>query len=323
MKLERLFKEMGIEKDNFEDLHIIRFFSSFVAISKEKVIRMTEPFLEYCPLADSLYDNMKGIRKIVEEKIAKFGHFTAERKLYREDVAIPYGASEMMMYALQKKEIDSAVIACDGAGTVIVSKPAVVQGIGARMNGLFYTSPIEEIIKRLERANCHVVFPKTADIDQTSGLEKSVELGYKKISVTVNACMEDLSKVKEVEEKYKVSAISLAVCTTGIDEEKMKEIEEYADLVWSCASAKIRKAGEKAKLQVSTAIPVFVLTEKGLNFITSYSSSEKAFKNLDTEKQYLISGRYKGTKVRMGDFNTYLSEAELPVRSEKEPRPLT
>ena len=167
MKLEKLFKEMRIEKDNFEDLHIVRFFSSFVAISKEKVIRMTEPFLEYCPLADSLYDNMKGIRRIVEEKIAKFGHFTAERKLYREDVAIPYGASEMMMYAL--------------------------------------------------------------------------------------------------------------------------------------------------------AIPVFVLTEKGLDFITSYSSSEKAFENLDTEKQYLISGRYKGIKVRMGDFNTYLSETELSVRSEKEP----
>ena len=136
-----------------------------------KVIRMTEPFLEYCPLADSLYDNVKGIRKIVEEKIAKFGHFTAKRKLYREDVAIPYGASEMMMYVL--------------------------------------------------------------------------------------------------------------------------------------------------------AIPVFVLTEKGLDFITSYSSSEKVFKNLDAERQYLISGRYKGTKVRMGDFNIYLSEAELPVRSEKEPRPLT
>ena len=27
---------------------------------------MTEPFLEYCPLADSLYGNMKEIRKIEE-----------------------------------------------------------------------------------------------------------------------------------------------------------------------------------------------------------------------------------------------------------------
>ena len=103
MKLEKLFGEMRIEKDDLGDLHIIRFFSSFVAISKEKVIRMTERFLEYCPLADSLYDNMKEIRKIVEEKIAKFGHFTAERKLYTEDIAIPYGASEMMMYAPAEK----------------------------------------------------------------------------------------------------------------------------------------------------------------------------------------------------------------------------
>ena len=65
------------------------------------------------------------------------------------------------------------------------------------------------------------------------------------------------------------------------------------------------------------------MTEKGLDFITSYSSSEKVLKNLDTEKQYLISGRYKDTKARMDNFNTYLSETELSVRSEKEPRPLT
>jgi len=31
---------------------------------------------------------------------------------------------------------------------------------------------------------------------------------------------------------------------------EIREIEEYADLVWSCASVGIRKAGEKAKLPV-------------------------------------------------------------------------
>lgn len=31
---------------------------------------------------------------------------------------------------------------------------------------------------------------------------------------------------------------------------EIRKIEEYADLVWSCASVGIRKAGEKAKLPV-------------------------------------------------------------------------
>jgi len=53
------------------------------------------------------------------------------------------------MYAMRKNVIDSAVLVCDGAGTVIVNRPEIVQGIGARMNGLFYTTPIKNMIVRL------------------------------------------------------------------------------------------------------------------------------------------------------------------------------
>ena len=330
MKLEELFKEMGIERDSFEDLHVTRMYSSFVAISKGKVFKMTEPFLEYCPLADSLYNNIEGespkeaIGKAVEDKILKFGHFTANRELRREDIAIPYGASELLMYAMRGNVIDSAVVVCDGAGTVIVNEPAIVQGIGARMNGLFYTSPISTIIDKLREENSYVVFPETASIDQSTGLKKAAELGYKNIAVTINACMEEeLSKIKEIEKKHNISAISVAVCTTGISKERIEEIVKYADLVWSCASEEVRKAGEKAILQLSTKIPVFVLTEKGLDLVEAYFSDERPIKDLDLRKQYLISGRYKGKRIKMGNFVTYLTEAKLPIRSEKEPRPLT
>jgi hypothetical protein len=99
-------------------------------------------------------------------------------------------------------------------------------------------------------------------------------------------------------------------------------VRTFADLVWSCASAGIRKLGARAILQLSTAIPVFVLTKKGLNLVASYSSNEEIIKNLDLRKRYLLSGRHRGRKVKMGNFSTYLNEAKLPVRSKREPRPL-
>lgn len=334
MKLEKLFEKLEIKKDDFRDLHITRMYSSFVAVSEGKVIKMTEPFLEYCPLANLLYHYIEkfdsraikeSIKEAVEEKISDFGYFTAERELSRKNIAIPYGASEMLMYALKKKEIDSAVVVCDGAGTVITDKPDIVQGIGARMNGLFYTTPIDKLIKNLERNNCYIVFPETADINQISGLEKAAELGYKKIAVTINGYMgDDLARIKELEKKYNISVTSLAVCTTCIDEKRIKKIKEHADLVWSCASGSIREIiGKKAILQVSIGIPVFVLTKKGLDFISSYSSNKKVFRDLNIKKQYLLSGNHKGKRINMGKFDSYLTEAKLPVRSEKEPRPLT
>ena len=336
MNQEELLKQIEIDKDTFEGLHIIRFFSSFAAISKGKVIKLTEPYMEYCPLASSLYNDIKkseklssesikkAIIKAVDEKISKFGHFTEKRELYRDDIAIPYGASEILMYAMRKKIIDAAVVVCDGAGTVIVNRPEIVQGIGARMNGLFFTTPIYKIMEKLRNSNCHIVF-RDANINQIEGAEKAARLGYRNIAVTVNGFTdENLNKLKEIEEDYEVSITSLVVCTTGITEKRIQEIEEYADLVWSCASGEVRKiVGEKAILQLSRKIPVFVLTRKGLLLTGGYSSDGKFIKNLDLNKQYIIAGSCKGRNIRMGNFDTYLSEAELPVRDGKEPRLLS
>jgi hypothetical protein len=74
----------------------------------------------------------------------------------RERIEVPYGASEMLMYALRKGVIEAAVVACDGAGTVVVDRPEVVQGIGAGMNGLFFTTPIREVVERLASEGCRV-----------------------------------------------------------------------------------------------------------------------------------------------------------------------
>lgn len=328
---QELLKQIQKGKDRINDLHILRFYSSYVAVSEGKVIKITDPHMAYCPLASSFYKDLdpsikpdalkKAIIRTINSKISKFGHFTAKRELLRNDIAVPYGASEILMYALRKKIIDAAVIVCDGAGTVIVDKPEVVQGIGARMNGLFYTSPIPEVIKRLKKTHSRVVF-KDAAINQIEGVKKAALSGYKHIAVTINALSdENLVRLSEMENKYKISLTSLIVCTTDVTLNRIQEIKKYADVVWSCASEKVRELiGKKAILQLSRKIPVFVLNQKGLNLISAYTASDAHIRTLSPEKQYIIAKTLKGTKIRIGNFESYLSETKLPVRDKKEPR---
>jgi putative methanogenesis marker protein 8 len=333
MDIKVIFDQLEKDKDVYDDLHLLRFYSSFVTVSAGKVIRVTKPYMRYCPLAGSLYGKMmrpqktyvqvseNTIKEILENKIARFGLFSGNRELFSNSIAVPYGASEILMYAMRKEIIDAAVIVCDGSGTVIVNDPDVVQGIGARMNGLFYTSPIGGVQTRLRGAGCVVPFSDAA-IDQVKGVEKAAELGYKKIAVTINALMDErLEKIGEIEKKYDAEVTVLTICTTGATEENIRKIEEYSDIVWSCASKEAREiTGKRAILQLSKKIPVFVLTAKGLVLAGGYSSESSYIRNLDPRKQYIADSAKKGKEIGMGDFKAYLREEHLPLRSKGEPR---
>ncbi|MEA2015825.1 MAG: methanogenesis marker 8 protein [Actinomycetota bacterium] len=314
-----------------KDIHIIRFYSSYVAISNGRVIKVTKPYMKYCPLAGALYrginshDDTSSVRGIIKEaiesKISEFGFFTGKRVLWGSNISIPFGASEILMYALRKGAVDAAVVVCDGAGTVIADKPEVVQGIGARMNGIFHTSSIEGVIKKLEKTGAHVVF-EDGTINQLEGVEKAADSGYRNIAVTINASMDvPLNILRKMEKNLGISLTSLAICTTGIDRNRIMEIVENTDIVWSCASEELREiAGKRAIMQLSMKIPVFVLTKKGLGLIDSYSPDKNILESVNQGSQYLIAGSVnKGKAVRIGNFKSYLSKAELPVRHGREP----
>ena len=169
MNIGQLFDMIGVDPGSYGDLHVTRMFSSFVVVSEGEVIRVTEPSMKHCPLARALYPDfhedppaLETVRELIaramREKMDRFGFFTAGRELTRNRIEVPYGASELLMYAMKKRIIDAAVVVCDGAGTVITDRPEVVQGIGARMNGLFYTSPIPGVTRRLRELGCVVPF---------------------------------------------------------------------------------------------------------------------------------------------------------------------
>lgn len=317
-----------------EDLHVTRKACALVAISQGKVIMMEEPQIHHCPLFTSLfsYENMdKGtIEKKFDRQVKDWGMFTCSRHVCDEKIMVPFGASEMIMYALKRGNIDASVVVCEGAGTVITAvEPGVVQGIGAYMNGLFYTTPIPDIITNLKNHNSIVLSPSDAKMDQAEGVIRAAQSGYKRIAVTVRGDEEDVfPKIREIEKDRNIEVIVLAVCNTGINEKQAEIIKNYSDLAWACASKHIRDiAGPSALLQIGMKIPVFVLTDKGLNFISSYSTDEFLMRKLNSlkNKHYITSNKFApgSIKMNMGKFSVFLYETEkLPIGTDDEPDPL-
>ena len=78
-------------------------------------------------------------------------------------------------------------------------------------------------------------------------------------------------------------------------------------------------AGKNAILQLSNAIPVFIVTKKGLDFLAGYSPRKDFLQRIDEKKQYLASHNGKGEKLILGTFAMSLEEKALPISSNPEP----
>lgn len=246
-----------IEKDRhvFETMGKTR-----VVVEAGDVVEVGKPQLNYCPL----WEKMRGIRALnervikenIEFRIHDFGMCTAERKVELE-VFVGFGASETFMTALRSGLLDAAVTVCEGAGTVVTSNPALVQGIGARLSGVIETTPVEGIIKKIRAKGGEILNPP--GIDQAAGLRMALLRGYENVGVTVST-REDAEKCRAMS----THAVIFGVHLTGVSRAEARALCEIADLITACASPRIRAlASEKALLQAGTAIPIFALTQSG------------------------------------------------------------
>ena len=237
-----------------------------VVVENGKVVEVGMPMTEYCPI----FDKVRGIKKFtpktakenVEFRMKDFGMFTEDRELEME-IFVGFGASETFMTALRRGLLDTTVTVCDGAGTVITSNPKLCQGMGSRISGLTETSPVKGLIKRIEAAGGTVLDPHTAAIDQTGGVRKAIELGKRKIGVSV-ARLTDLKEIRNVEKESGVEVIAFGVHSTGMPDSEAKEFIDLVDMTTGCTSKWVR-AGVAGKTiaQFGTAIPIFAITKRG------------------------------------------------------------
>jgi len=247
------------------DEHVMELLGKSRAVVREgKIVEVTEPKVAYCPLFRKLH----GMERITKEEVVKnlryrmenFGLFTAKRKILDERTFATFGTSEIFFSCLKSSFLDAVVIAADCAGTVVTSNPKLVQGLGGRISGIVRTSPIPEVIERIEKEGGFVV-SKNAEIDQIKGVLFAVDMGFKKIGVTLTT-PEEAKACAEIEKSRAVKILKFAVHTTGVD--WSLEDALLFDLITLCASKSLRdKLRGVLKAQAGEAIPIVAISDFG------------------------------------------------------------
>jgi putative methanogenesis marker protein 8 len=271
-------KETGPPPDRAtRDEHVIEAIGRTRVVIRDGVIaEVGTPCIAGCPLARRFAVPVadftpEAIRENIGNRIRSFGMCTDRREVTDNRDFVGFGASELLSAALRACLIDAAVLACDGAGTVIATTAPLIQGIGGRMSGLVSTSPFPGVIERIKAAGGFVVDPEYAAIDQVRGAGAAYDLGYRRVAVTVTGPDTAL----EVRRLYP-DAIIVAVHTTGLSREEAEALVSSADLVTACASRHLRELAAPALIQAGTGIPVFGFTRAGKEIILAKLRESKA-----------------------------------------------
>ena len=248
--------------------HLLEMAKARVRIKDGKIEVLSHPAIGFCPLRRDLYgiveESRESVERVLQIHMRQYGMYSPARVLELDERPVSFGASEILSDGMKEGLLDAAVLACEGAGSVIVSRPDVLQAIGAHMTGLIRTDPIAEIQDGLEARDC-ILLDRNAELNQLKAFEKAVAMGFKKIAVTLaGEDAPDAAALRRRGEDLGVATVILAVHTTGVTSSQAEALAENCDLVWSCASKAVREAaGEKALLQLGIAIPVFAFTREG------------------------------------------------------------
>lgn len=251
------------------DEHIIEAIGrSRIVIRNGKVAEVGEARITGCPLAKRFaYPvpdiNSDSVRANIEHRIRAFGMCTPKREVLDNREFVGFGASELLCFGLKIGMIDAAVLACDGAGTVIVTGPEMAQGIGGRMSGLVRTTPYPPVMERIEEGGGIVLDREGATIDQAAGVALAKTEGYRNVAVTV-ASPEAAASIRRAHP----DVLIFAVHVTGLSQEEVELLVSVSDLVTACASKTIREvAGSTALVQAGVSVPIFAMTRSGKELI--------------------------------------------------------
>jgi putative methanogenesis marker protein 8 len=252
--------------------HLLEMAKALVRVKDGEIEVLTDPQISRCPLRQDLYgldpESRNTVEAALKQHMRELGMYGHGRVLELHEKPVSFGASEIVADAMSEGLVDAAVVVCEGAGTVILTRPEVMQAVGAHMTGLVETSPIEEIQTGLERRGC-LLLDRQCNIDQVKGFEMAAEAGFERIAVTIAGTRAfEAEKLREKGRGMGNRPIILAVHTTGIGEAEARALAENCDIVWACASKAVRNVvGPRARLQIGVSIPVFALTDEGKRLV--------------------------------------------------------
>lgn len=250
-----------------QDRHVIETLGKVkVVIENGEIVEVGSSEMKYCPMFHAMHGveelNEHFIRKNINFRIEDFGMCTPNRVIEMDD-AITVGVSEILKTNMEKGNIDCVVGACDGAGTLLMTNPRVVQGVGGRVSGLVSTTPIPEVIENLEDKGSVVLNPETAELNQLEGLKMALEKGYKNIAITIlpSSMVEEIRNYPVDDD---VNVYIFVAHTTGVKCDEVKMLFENADIVTACASKAISDYTDEHKpYYYGVKVPIFCASEDG------------------------------------------------------------
>ncbi|WP_296884577.1 methanogenesis marker 8 protein [uncultured Methanobrevibacter sp.] len=252
-----------------KDKHVIEALGKTeVVIENGKVTSVGDPLIDYCPIFDKI-DNAKQLDKDfikwnIEKRIREFGMCTANRVVKMPDM-MSFGISEILKTNKELDLIDCVVGVCEGAGTLLITDPEIIQGVGGRVSGLVSTTPIPEVIEKLGVEN--VINPETAELNPVKGLEMAIEKGFKNIAITILPSKE-IAELREYPLPKDVNVYIFVAHTTNATDEEVETAFKNADVITACTSGRVRDYAEKEKVYYSgSKVPIFAITPKGREFL--------------------------------------------------------
>jgi len=250
-----------------EDRHVIETLGKVeVVIENGEITSVGSSEMTYCPMFHAMHGvdelNEEFIRKNINFRIEDFGMCTPDRVVEMDD-AVTVGISEILKTNMEKGNVDCVVGACDGAGTLLMTNPRVVQGVGGRVSGLISTTPIPEVIKKLEDRDSVILNPETAELNQIEGLKLALDNGYKNIAITIlpSPMVEEIRNYPVDDD---VNIFIFVAHTTGIEPDNVGMLFDNADIVTACASKAISDYADKYEpYYYGVKVPIFCASEDG------------------------------------------------------------
>ena len=236
-----------------------------IVIEDGKVVEVSEPELDFCPLFKKLCDidgiTKEKVRENIEFRIRDFGFCTENRKVRAGDY-VTFGVSEILSTALENKELDACVIAADGCGTAVITDPLLLQGLCGRISGLVETSPLQVVLDAVGRNN--VLDPETVPLDMVKGAELARSKGYRRFAVTV-ASADD---AKVLRERYGPDILIVGVHSSHTTCDGARVMFDSCDIITACASGNMRnEAARRDVLVAGNKIQIYGVTDFGKKLV--------------------------------------------------------
>lgn len=248
-----------------KDKHVIEALGKAEVIIENGVITsIGEPLVDYCSIFDKYQNNgdltEDFIRNNINKRIREFGMCTSQRSVKVDDV-MSFGTSETLRTNMNEGNIDCVVGCCDGVGTLIMTDPDIVQGVGGRVSALISTTPIPEVIDKVGKDN--VLNPETAELNPIKGLEMALKQGYKNIAITLipSSVIKDIRNYPVSDD---VNIYIFVSHTTNVTKSEAEMLFDYADVVSGCSSCYVREVAQERKVYYSgNKVPLYAITKNG------------------------------------------------------------